>query len=391
MWFKKQQSQVRTDSFEYLDPGDRYFDTACQSLRPKEVLDAETTYYKEYNACGGRVQYAWGEKVDDLVEQTRKDVLRYLGLSAKEYTVAFSLNTTYAINLVTLQLQKGSPERVVTTEIEHNSVFLPSIALAKRWQVPRDVLTREANGDVAVANLPEAPVFFCANATSNIDGRSLGNLAEVVAHVRKHGGISLIDAAQTAAHHPELIKAAQPDIVVFSGHKLYAPSLGVLVVRKSLAFDWTITGGGMVADVQGDTIEFLPAGEPALFEPGLQQWAGIIGLKAALEWLARNPADPALETLLHETLHAIPGLQFVYDQPTTTVSFWTEKMGSHILAKTLSAQGIMCRSGYFCCHHYLKHVLGLPPLLRVSLGRHSTAEDVRALGDALTSILRYLK
>jgi cysteine desulfurase/selenocysteine lyase len=34
------------------------------------VIDALKDYYETYGACGGRVKYAWGQKVDSLVEET---------------------------------------------------------------------------------------------------------------------------------------------------------------------------------------------------------------------------------------------------------------------------------------------------------------------------------
>jgi selenocysteine lyase/cysteine desulfurase len=42
------------------------------------VIDAVTEYFREYNACGGRVKYAWGEKVDGIVADTREKLLRML-------------------------------------------------------------------------------------------------------------------------------------------------------------------------------------------------------------------------------------------------------------------------------------------------------------------------
>jgi cysteine desulfurase/selenocysteine lyase len=53
----------------------------------------------------------------------------------------------------------------------------------------------------------------------------------------------------------------------------------------------------------------------------------------------------------------------------------------------LDEQNIMCRSGYFCCHSSLLHDKKLPPLLRVSLGLHNTADDVRRFCAVLQKIL----
>ena len=66
--------------FDYLAEGDVYLDSACQSLRPRPVIDAINRYYTQHNSCGERVKYAWGRETDELVEETRALILKYLKL-----------------------------------------------------------------------------------------------------------------------------------------------------------------------------------------------------------------------------------------------------------------------------------------------------------------------
>ena len=136
----------KSGDFGYLTPDAHYFDSACQTLRPRPVIDAVSDYYREFNACGGRVKYAWGEKVDSIVAGTRERLLKLVDKSAKDYTVAFSLNTTAGINLLLQQLPAGRFRRIATSEIEHNSVFLPSQTSARRFQLERLVLPRSPTG-----------------------------------------------------------------------------------------------------------------------------------------------------------------------------------------------------------------------------------------------------
>ena len=90
--------------FDYLPADSVYLDSACQTLRPQPVIDAMTEYYLQYNACGERVRYEWGRKVDERVEATREAVLRALDLSPRQHAVSFTLNTTYGLNLLMHQL-----------------------------------------------------------------------------------------------------------------------------------------------------------------------------------------------------------------------------------------------------------------------------------------------
>ena len=92
------------NDFDYLKEGEVYLDSACQSLRPRCVIDALNNYYTEHNSCGERVKYKWGVETDEKVEEARELVLKYLGLKPKKYTVSFTLNTTYGINLILSQL-----------------------------------------------------------------------------------------------------------------------------------------------------------------------------------------------------------------------------------------------------------------------------------------------
>ena len=68
------------DDFDYLREGEVYLDAACQSLRPRPVIDAINKYYSRHNSCGECVKYKWGIETDEKVEETRKLVLKYLGL-----------------------------------------------------------------------------------------------------------------------------------------------------------------------------------------------------------------------------------------------------------------------------------------------------------------------
>ncbi len=138
-WSQKATSGDKRDKvapdFSYLPHDTYYFDSACQTLRPQSVIEAESSYYREYNACGGRVKYPWGEIVDEKIEAARTTILRFLCVSTKQYSVAFTLNATYGINLVLQQIPATKYRTIITSDIEHNSVFLPTITYAKQHQV----------------------------------------------------------------------------------------------------------------------------------------------------------------------------------------------------------------------------------------------------------------
>ena len=386
------------NDFDYLKPGDVYLDSACQSLRPKPVIDAINDYYLNFNACGERAKYKWGKLTDAKVDETREKVLKFLKLKAKEYTVSFTLNTTYGINLLLNQLEPSLFEKVMTSDIEHNSPFLSTMAFSERTGLPRIVMKRNDDGSILLDDYDFKKALVVVNCASNIDGRKLLNINELIKAVHKAGGLIIIDAAQAIAHSSSILEKTDADAICFSAHKLYAPSLGVIVWKKSLLskLHTYFVGGGMVDDVDKDSYQ-LSADSPnhiyTKFESGLQAWGEIIGLGAALDWLnSRKKSDWQNLTdncqALYDFLKASPKVHLVNREANPTMSFYIDGIDSHLLGEALSREGIMARTGYFCVHYYLDHICHYPPLIRFSLGLHTTKEDIEKVQNALAKILK---
>jgi cysteine desulfurase/selenocysteine lyase len=367
-------------------------------MRPTPVIDAIKEYYEKNNACGGRVKYKWGQKVDRKIEETRELVLGYLGVSSKNFVCSFTLNTSYGLNLVQQQLPIGVFERVVTSEIEHNSVFLTTIELSKRLGVERLVLDRAPNGELIYEKKQLKKAVVVLNVVSNIDGRSLKNIKDVISDVHTQGGIVIIDAAQAMAHCRDILVGCDADVICFSAHKMYASSLGVIVIKKKLleSLDIKIVGGGMVTAVRRDDYDLIHEDMASWLEPGLQAYGEIISLNASINWLrttiinGQKPVDftKTLSKRLFDGLSDISGLNIINNEPSTVISLYSEKIDAHRLASFLSESGIMVRSGYFCCHYYLIEKMQYPPLVRFSVGLQTTESDIDRTIAALTKIMK---
>lgn len=374
------------EDFDYLRDGDVYLDSACQSLRPRPVIDALNRYYTEHNSCGERVKYAWGRKTDELVDETRAAVLKYLKLKGKEYSVSFTLNTTYGINLLLQQFKDGIFKKVMTSDIEHNSPFLSTMTFAKRQNIPREVMVRERDGSIDIDKYDFTKALVVVNAASNIDGRKLLNIKDLIKKVHKQGGTIIIDAAQALAHSSDILEKTEADAICSSAHKMYGPSLGVMVVRRDLfgKIDTSFIGGGMVDDVEKESYQ-LSADSPnhayTKFESGLQAWGEIVAFGEAIKWLEkRSKADKQnladCTRRLFDFLKSQPKVHLINEEPNPTMSFYIEGLDSHMLGAALSNEGIMARTGYFCVHYYLDHVMHYPPLIRFSFGYHIRPSDI---------------
>jgi len=104
-----------------------YFDNACQTLRPKQVINAVKDYYERYPACAGRSVHRLGEMVTKKCEEARSTVAKFIGADRKE-EIVFTRNTTEGINIIAKSLRLKSGDVVLTTDKEHNSNLIP-------WQI----------------------------------------------------------------------------------------------------------------------------------------------------------------------------------------------------------------------------------------------------------------
>ncbi len=398
-----QSSRFHSD-YSYLDDSAYYFDTACQSLRPQQVIKAQQEYFHHHNSCGHRVKYPWGIKTDELIQSCRQALLKLAGKSDKTYTVAFTLNTTMGLNSVLLQLPSKTKthtfKRVVTSEIEHNSVFLPTMVWAKRHSLKREVLKRELTGELIYQRNDFEQSVVVLNTMSNIDGRELLGGKQLADDIHRQGGLMFLDACQSFGHNPDLLKEIEFDAAFGSGHKMYGPSLGFVIIKKNLVreLDCFLIGGSTVQSVKKDSYELVDD-DAEIFsriEPGLQNYSGIVGLGEAITWrdtFRSKSGDVAtvhekkMSAKLSQVVSKYPQLKLLGNSGSPIINLYSTKIDGHTLGMYLAQAGIMCRTGYHCCHYYLQEVLNLPPLLRISLGLHNMSEDLDHLDKTLAKVV----
>src|SRR3989338_6096246 len=101
-----------------------YFDNACVTLKPKQVVDKMNEYYFDYTACGGRSHHSLANKVSEEVEKSREIIRKFIGAKRKE-EIIFTRNTTEGINLVANSTGLKNGDKVVLSDKEHNSNLVP--------------------------------------------------------------------------------------------------------------------------------------------------------------------------------------------------------------------------------------------------------------------------
>jgi len=211
----------------------------------------------------------------------------------------------------------------------------------------------------------------------------------------------MLDAAQSAPHRQLNVKSLDVDFLAFSGHKLMGPSgTGVLYAKYKLLEEMEpfMVGGDTVASSTYESADFLPP--PEKFEAGLQDYAGIIGLGVAVEYLQKigfnaiQKQELELNQAITAGIRAIPGLKFIGPadpaQRGGVTTFYIEGIDSHRIALMLDQmRGIMCRSGQHCVHSWF-HSRSITGSVRASAYIYNTLEEAQLLVDHLIKIRKVL-
>ncbi|MDR3572783.1 MAG: aminotransferase class V-fold PLP-dependent enzyme [Anaerolineaceae bacterium] len=365
-----------------------YLDNACQSLRPRSVIEAINHYYLRTSACSGRSMHKLAAEVTRDVDTARSTIAKFLNAPKKD-EIVFTRNTTEGINLVANSLCLQSGDVILISDKEHNSNLIPWQTLAKKKGILLKIVpSKEDNTfDLAAYDklLDKNVKLVSFGQTSNLDGVSLP-VDEIIKRAHKNGSLVLLDAAQSAPHQKINVKSLDVDFLAFSGHKMLGPSgMGVLYGKYSLLeqLEPFLVGGDTVLSSTYETCQFLPP--PEKFEAGLQDYAGIMGMGAAVMYLEGIgfEAIQAQERLLNETITAeikdMPKLRILGPldpkQRGGVVSFYIEGIDSHRIALMLDQMAnIMVRSGQHCVHSWF-NAHQIKGSVRASMYFYNTQEE----------------
>lgn len=343
-----------------------YLDSACQSLRPDQVIEAMTRYYEEFPACGGRSVHSMASSVSVAIDECRDRMAEFFGTDDPECYI-FNKNTTEGLNTAAFGLGLKKGDAVVTTDTEHNSNHVPWLHLAKTVGIERRFSRSGETGEFDMESFKSVVdrkvKVVSVQHSNNVTGCSLPvkAITEVAHDV---GATVIIDGAQAAPHMPVDLKKIDADIYCFSMHKMLGPSgMGVMYGKREVLERMTplIYGGGTVGLATYDSVTMAPV--PDRFEAGLQNYAGIIGAKAALDYLSSvgmENIEAWDKTLLKRAMDGLQDIRNLHivgpDQPGKRcgiLSFNIDGLASHDIAMMMdSMAGIMIRSGMHCAHPF---------------------------------------
>lgn len=388
---------VKTD-FPLLarNPGLAYLDSACTSLKPSKVIEAEASYYSELGACAGRSSHRLGREASSAMESARETVASFVGAGADE--IVWTRNATEALNIVAYGLDYSKRKKVVTSALEHHAVLLPFMDLQERGVVRLEIVACDDRGHVSEEAWAKAIGRDTALVVTNIGNNTsgVGQCTKNLARIAHDGGALIcIDGAQGVPHHRTGFRRDNFDFLCFSAHKMLGPTgIGALAMKKEqmAKHQPLVRGGGTVKTVTLSKVE--PVRDFTRFEAGVQHYSGMIGFAAACDYLKAygmenvEAHEKALAAGMHKELEAAGAIiHGPADAPRSALySFNIKGAKPHDVALMLDREGIAVRSGFFCAQPAMEAMGAKDGAVRASAYIYNDQADIRRLGEALGKI-----
>lgn len=379
-----------------------YLDSTATSQKPRAVLEAMETFYRQCNANIHRGIHTLAEEATARYEAARARVAAFLNAPTPT-SIVFTRNTTEAINLVAYSWARANlkaGDRILLTEMEHHSNLIPWQILAAERGVELDFVPITETGLLDMETyrvlLERAPKLVAFTQMSNVLG-TINPAAEMIRMAHAAGAIVLLDGAQSVPHLPVDVQALDVDFLAFSAHKMLGPTgIGVLYGKTALlqAMPPFLGGGDMIKSVH--LRSFQANVIPYKFEAGTPAIAEAIGLGAAVEYLDGIGMEAIAAHERHiteyalERLGTIPGLRIVGPPAASrggVVAFALQGVHPHDVAQILDRQGIAVRAGHHCAQP-LHERLGLPATTRASFYLYNLREEVDALVEGIYAVKR---
>lgn len=376
-----------------------YFDNACMSLKPRQVVEAMNEYYYNYPACAGRSSHRLGEMATKKVDEARKIIARFIN-APSEKNIIFVRNTTEAINLLANSLELNTRDQILTTDKEHNSNLVPWQVLSQRKGVVHRIVRSKTDGTFDLDNYKEQVKgvrIVSMVHTSNLDGTTIP-AKEIIKIAHENGALVILDCAQSAPHLPIDVKDLDVDFLAFSGHKILGPTgTGVLYGKYELLEQLQpfLVGGNTVEYSTYESHKMLMP--PEKFEAGLQDYAGIIGLGEAIKYIeavgfeAIKKQELELNTYITNEITKINKIKIIGPVDPALhsgiINFYIPGVNMHQIALMLDEMaGIMIRSGQHCVHSWFndKQIINSA---RVSLYFYNTLEESKKFVENLNKIM----
>lgn len=233
-----------------------YFDYAATTPVHADVLTAMLPYFSEEFGNAGSSQHYYGWAAEEAIETSRKKISSYFGVQARQ--VVFTSGATESNNLCIQGYLKDRPKgHLITSSIEHKAVLQVFQELAHQgWSVT--FLKPNPSGCIEVSEVEQAirldtaliSLMMVNNETGNVtDFQSISQLCKQV-NIIFHSDATQAIGKLDLTHYEYL-----PDLLSFSGHKIYGPKgIGGIIFNSNVALKPLTYGGGQERGLRPGTL-----------------------------------------------------------------------------------------------------------------------------------------
>lgn len=402
---------IDPNSFPLLTNSDfAYLDNAATTQKPERVIKAVEKFYRKTNSNVHRGVYALSQDATQAFEGARKTIAKFLNASTSE--IIFTSGATGSLNLLAQGLSHNfsSTDTIVLTELEHHSNLLPWLRLAEttgckvEWipVLESGVLDLEAYYRILETHTVRLVAF--ANVSHVLGNRQ--PTGEIIDAAKNAGAWTVVDATQSVAREKLDVKSIGCDALVFSGHKVYAPT-GIGILFASAEIEKLMKpfhlGGGMVDKLtKSQPASWRQA--PWKFEAGTPPIEGAVALAEAVRFVEEAGAfrHASRESKLAEGfanyLSKVEGIHlygwakdFSSDRPRLDhegiLSFSLDGLHPHDIAQTLADEGVAVRAGHHCAQ-VLTDKIAPEGCVRLSLAIYNSDQDLKNFEQAFASCLK---
>ncbi len=365
----------------YLD----YFATTPVDPR---VLEYYCKELKDNFANPSSVDHDLGTAADRIVKSSRNKIADLLACDAAE--IIFTSGATESISLflqgfvAAFTRTKNRIPRVVSSPVEHAAVLENLQSLAQDERIALRMLSVDNKGRINLSELETmlktGADLVCVMAVNN----ELGNIypTERIAElVSSHRAVYFCDATQAIGKIP-FAMANHPDtVIVFSGHKFYAPKgIGVLIADRTLPIKPLLFGGSQQRSLRPGT---LNAPLIAALSYALELAVSEQSLDAARIETLRNRLQSALQGRFPSlVVNGDPQNRVAGALNVSFVGHNNKQLIARFRHELACSTGAACSSGAERPSHVLKAMqladAVMESALRLSLGRFTTDEEITA-------------
>lgn len=369
---------------------------------PSRVIEAITQgYYRCNTNVGG--MFTTSLEVTAAVQATREAIADYLGAPSTS-EISFGPNMTTLNFALSHALARGMRrgEEVVITQLDHEANRGPWLKLQTHGITIREAGLKP-DGTLDLDDLARQVNVKTRVIAIGMASNALGTVTDITAAralAREVGAYLVLDAVHHAAHFPLDVVALDCDFLLCSAYKFYGPHIGILYARP-----------GLLAQLDTDRLRTQKQEAPYRIETGTQNHPALLGVTAALEYLAQfgegatrrerlvsamtgiSAYEHELGEYYYRQVRELPGVTvwgpaFGTAPRAPTVSITLDGRVAADVAHALSRHGLMVWSGHFYALRVLEvyDIVNRGGLIRTGISMYNTREEIDRLLAALETL-----